>query len=100
MKITWYFIPNLVSKLAYAQAGTTELIVDEKEELKTSMDSNENNKTGIIDWAKSNKKFLEIIDQHAINDLSNQEIIYQIWGEPDNSINSNILSDRSGEEDK
>ena len=75
MKITWYFISNSGSKLAYARAVTTELIVDEKEELKTSMDSNENYKTGIIDWAKSNKKFLEIIDQHAINDLSNQEII-------------------------
>ena len=41
MKIAWYIIPNSGNKLTYAQATYIELIVDKKEELKTSMNSNE-----------------------------------------------------------
>ena len=93
MKTTWYFIPNSGSKLAYAQSDPMQYQMSDSEEIKYAAQLNSYTDYGIIDCAKSNSKYIKILNKYSIWEVSNNDIISFVIDKTPDSTVSNLLSE-------
>ena len=70
MKITGYFIPHSGSKLAFVQLNEVQYQISDSD---TDMDLR--TEYGVIDCAKSNSKYIEILNKYSVCELSSNDII-------------------------
>ena len=70
MKITGYFIPHSESKLEFVQLNEVQYQISDSD---TDMDLC--TEYGVIDCAKSNSKYIEILNKYSVCELSSNDII-------------------------
>ena len=75
MKIIGYFIPHSDEKLAFVRLGAVQNQISGSEDIDSAAHTNLSNEHGVIDCAKSNSKYIEILEKYSICELSNNDII-------------------------
>ena len=79
MKVTKYFILNSGSKLTYVQPNLSKDMKFDEEEKKLVIQSSDHIMSGIIDCAKSNSQYVDVLSKYSINELYNKDIINVVW---------------------
>ena len=91
MKSTGYFIPRSDEKLAFVRLGAVQNQISGSEDIDFSAHTNLSNEHGVIDCAKANSKYIEILEKYSIFELSNNDIVRLIDPKNTEEITKNLL---------